>query len=217
MKKLLLILPILMFGFVLIACENDNETDTNELDTVEEANAAETDDGEPEIDEDVDEPEVNGATEDGLEDEVEGADDVSVDLGEEFELGDWSIIINSTEITDRIEAGDFMSFVPSDDGNVYFVVELTVTNNGTGAQDFLPMFSTRDDLSVGLFYNEDFRYGPSGLLGHDEDLSTMSRITALGTRTGILAFSVPPVVVESDNSLEVVFSMGSDELIYSVR
>lgn len=113
-----------------------------------------------------------------------------VNEGEGFELGDWSITIN-----------DFIDFTPSDDGNVYFVVELTVTNNGTNRQDFIPMFSIRNDLSVELFYHEDFRYTPSGLIGHDDDLSTMAAITALATRTGILAFSVPPVVVESDNSL----------------
>lgn len=141
----------------------------------------------------------------------------SIAMGEVFEINDWEIEITATEMVENIPSGDFLNFTPNDEGNLFLVVELSVTNRGTSARDFLPMFRTNNDLNATVFYDGNFSYQPTTLLGHDGDLASMTSITALGQRNGFLAFSIPPVVQDSDNPLTIVFNAGRQEMTFQIR
>ena len=166
---------------------------------------------------------ADGIVEDSTADDEQADEDESepevsniVTVSEEFEFGDWSITVNSFETTESVSDG-IMNFTPSDDGNLYLVVDMTVTNNGTSSQEFIPMFGGNRDMSVRVYYNEDFVYSPSTLLGHSDDISSLSSISALASRTGILAYSIPPIALDSDNSLDLIFNMDSEDRVLSLR
>lgn len=139
----------------------------------------------------------------------------SLSIGDSATLGNWEISVTDFYYADKIETSPYTYFHP-DEGNQYAVVTAQVTNNGTQMDTFLPSINIGDDVWANLYYANKYEYSSSVLLGVDKDLHNAS-INPLISKTGIIAFSVPNVVVNSNDSLSVTFSAGRDEITFSLR
>lgn len=136
-------------------------------------------------------------------------------IGDSATIGDWDITVTDFYYTDRIETGTLGYYHP-DDGSQYAVIAARVTNNGTASDIFLPTISGNDDVEAHLYYAGKYTYAPSMFIGVDGDLGS-DVINPLASKDGIIAFSVPDVVVDGADSLSVSFTCGGDELSFSLR
>lgn len=133
---------------------------------------------------------------------------------EEKQLADWKISVDEFSFTDRIDS-EFMYYEP-DQGNQYLTVSASVTNTGKKAGTFLPSIALNNDTSVTVFYAEEYEYPPTGLLGFPDCLNA-STINPLSSKDGIITFSVPDLVAESEEPLKIVFSAGDEEIEFELR
>lgn len=139
----------------------------------------------------------------------------SLTIGDSTSLGDWDILVTDFYYTDKIETSPYTYFHP-DAGNQYAVVAARVTNKGRAANRFLPSVSTASDVRTKIYYANEYEYDSSLLLGVDKDLHDSS-LNPLTSKDGIIAFSVPDVVANSDDSLSITFSAGRNEVTFSLR
>ena len=138
-----------------------------------------------------------------------------LEMGTEGTLGDWGINVKSMEIMDSIKNGDYFSFNP-DEGNSYLVVNVSISNNGKTAEDFLPVVALKSDVSVKITYGDGYEFKSTNLLGYDQELHG-SNLNPLTSKEGIIAFEVPESVVSSDDEILVCFDKGKEELACKVR
>ncbi|MBD5099168.1 MAG: DUF4352 domain-containing protein [Clostridiales bacterium] len=136
-------------------------------------------------------------------------------VGDNTILGHWEIAVTDFYYTGRIETSPYTAFTP-DEGNQYAVVAARITNNGTESDTFLPSISMTDDVRTAVHYADEYVYSSSYLLGVIEDLHDSS-LNPLTSKDGIIAFSVPDVVANSEESLSVTFSAGRDEVTFRLR
>lgn len=139
----------------------------------------------------------------------------SLTIGDNTILGHWEIAVTDFYYTDRIETGPYMGYSP-DEGNQYAVVAARITNNGTESDTFLPSISMTDDVRTAVHYADEYVYSSSYLLGVTDDLHDSS-LNPLTSKDGIIAFSVPDVVANSEEALSVTFSAGRDEVTFRLR
>lgn len=139
----------------------------------------------------------------------------SLSIGDNTILDHWEISVTDFYYTDRIETSPYTAFAP-DPGNQYAVVAARITNNGTESDTFLPAISTSFDVRATVYYANTYEYSPSFLLGVSEDLHDSS-LNPLTSKDGIIVFSVPDAVANSDDPLSVSFSAGRDEVTFDLR
>lgn len=134
-------------------------------------------------------------------------------IGDQCVLGDFEVILNSYEITDRISDNDYMGFTP-DEGSQYVAVNLTVKNTGTKASNFMESFSIGDSITAKIMYQGKYEYSASNLMGFSDDLHN-AFLNPLESKTGIIAFSV---IDEAAQSGELTFdiSYGSETYTYTL-
>nr|WP_304058265.1 DUF4352 domain-containing protein [Enterocloster clostridioformis] len=84
-------------------------------------------------------------------------------IGEEGTLKDWSIVVTNAEIADSIKENDYYGFSP-EEGNKYMAIDVTVSNNGKNAANFLPSFGMGDDISAKVLYQGDYEFSATNLL-----------------------------------------------------
>lgn len=136
-------------------------------------------------------------------------------IGDNATLGNWEISVTDFYYTDKIETSRYTYFYP-DEGNKYAVVNVKVTNNGTEMDTFLPPINVGNDVWANLYFADKYEYSPSFLPGFDKDLSVQT-INPLITKDGVIAFIVPDIVVNSTDPLSITFSIGRDEVSFSLR
>lgn len=134
-------------------------------------------------------------------------------IGDTISISDWNITVNSFEFLDSIANGDYFSFTP-DDGNKYAVANITVKNVGNSSKTFLQSFSSKDSISIQ--YDGQYTYSSTNLLGHDADLHSKT-LNPLTEVSGIIAFSVPNEVAESDGSLALNLQCDRIEMIINLK
>lgn len=147
--------------------------------------------------------------------EAEVASSSVLAIGEEGALKDWSIVVTNAEITDSIKENDYYGFSP-EEGNKYMAIDVTVSNNGKNAANFLPSFGMGDDISAKILYQGDYEFSATNLLGYSKSLYDTS-VNPLSTKSGIVAFEIPDTVVSAEEELILVISAGKDNLQFKVR
>lgn len=135
-------------------------------------------------------------------------------IGDTAELGDWSISVTGFELTTKIDNG-YTYFSPGE-GNQYGVVSVTVTNNGTEADSFLPSFGFGDDVTAKIYYNGQYEYSSTQLLAYDKDLHD-EFLNPLSSASGIIAFELPDAVANGSESLNITFSAGTPSVAFSLK
>lgn len=196
MKKKIIVL-LLMLTFILSSCgilprrpsNRTNESSGNTAPTSSTDNEATSNANEPEA--------------------------LLLSVGDDGMLKDWSICISEIETTKSIPYSKHFAFT-ADEGNQYFIIYLTITNNGKQASSFLPQFQLYNDISVKLLYLNEYEYSPSNLVGHDDDIHD-TVLNPLASRSGLIAFQLPDSVISSDDELILEFSAGKHELLFKVR
>lgn len=130
-------------------------------------------------------------------------------------LGTWEITLDDHYFTDSISINDFMSFT-ADEGNQYLVIDLTVSNIGKQAETFLPSFYFDTDLKAILYYDEDYEFSTSRLLGLTDDLHDQS-FNPLITKSGIIVYAIPESIIDDEKPLQLTFSMGDESISFDIR
>lgn len=127
-----------------------------------------------------------------------------VPAGETAALGDWEITVNALTTQENYSMSDSeynLLYYEPDEGDIYYVVNLSVKNLGKQSGQFLPSFRTSQNTAY-LIYGGEYQYDPSDLLGA-QDVLIGTSVNPLSTCTGNLVFSVPKDI-SGDFSLRVI-------------
>lgn len=157
---------------------------------------------------------VDEAEDEQIPEEPSDEENKPLAIGESAELGTWSISVTGFEFSTKIDNG--YSYFEPDAGNQYGIVSVSVTNNGTQADSFLPSFGLGDDVSGKLLYNEEYEYSSTQLLGYDADLHD-EFLNPLSSASGVIVFELPEVVVNGAESLTINFNAGVDSTSFALR
>lgn len=137
-------------------------------------------------------------------------------LGKKASLGDWDIKVKKASIKKTIKDGSYRYFKPSD-GNSFLLVSLSVKNNGKTDQSFMPRIAQKSkDIIATLYYQNEYEYSATQLIGYDKDLTTES-IKPLNTKNGVIAFEIPKKTIKSTKELTLSFSIGDESITYSLK
>ena len=196
MKKIASTIALLCLLLCMTACTNSGSTTTEPVSS----NPASTP------------AEIDPATEPETDPETEGESTYSV--GDTVELKHWSITLDNFELTAKIDGDYSVSYSP-EDGAKYGVVSLTVVNNDTTTDTFLPTFSLNDDV-VAKIYSGEYEFSASNLLGHSSDMHDTS-LNPLMSSSGIIAFEVPDSIAESDAPLVLTLSCSRTTISFELR
>lgn len=142
-------------------------------------------------------------------------EDKLLNLNEEGNLKDWSVVVTNVEILDTIIADEYFAY-NADEGNKYLKVDCTVTNNGKKANNFLSSITLNDDVSAKLLYQTDYEYSATYLISHRDDLHD-SVINPLANKSGIIVFSIPESVASSNEELILIFKVGNESIKFKVK
>ena len=137
-----------------------------------------------------------------------------IQLGEASTLGNWSITATAAQSVDSIPDG-YGTFSP-DDGNKYFVVSLSVTNNGKTAGTFLPSFSMGTDVQAKIVYGDGYQFSATHLLGYSKTLHDQT-LNPLSTKDGDIAFEIPDNVASASDELILQLKSGNSVVNIKVR
>ena len=202
MKKLVLVCLAAMMAVSLAACsESPSEASQPESSTVEsatESSATESSDTE----EVSDEPSEEESTE--------------LAVGDTASLQDWEISLTAWETTSEIQdSTGFISFTPTE-GNQFIVISTTVTNNGTASGTFLPSFALSDDVKAKIYFNGEYEYSSTQLLGEENDLHNTA-LNPLTSKSGTIVYDVPPAVTDGTEPLVITFEAGTEPITFKLR
>ena len=123
--------------------------------------------------------------------------------------------MNSVEVTDKIENGDCMYFSPDEDGSQYIVINATVKNIASDSKEFLPIISTRKDISVKIQY-KDYELNASNLMGHSDQLCS-TVLNPLSSKTGIIAFEAASEFTDAIDECKFVLSADDESYSFSLN
>lgn len=126
--------------------------------------------------------------------EPEAPKEVAYKVGDKFNLGDWEVVLDSFEFNQKVSDDYFSS--SADEGNKFLVLNYTVTNQGTEADDFTSMIGGVDMKAV---FQDKYEYKYT-ITMIDKDLSKES-IKPLSSKTGFVVMEVPDTVATSEDSL----------------
>ena len=138
----------------------------------------------------------------------------SIQIGETGTLGDWSVTVTAAQTVDSIPDG-YGAFTP-DGGNKYFVVSLSIANNGKEADTFLPSFGMGDDVQAKILYDDGYEFSATQLFGYSKGLHDQS-LNPLSTKEGDIAFEIPESITASTDELILQFKSGNSDLNIKVR
>ena len=191
--------------------ENQNEDATN----ADESSEPENPESE-ESQEDADNAKPDG--EDAAPEEEpkpEESPETIYNIGDSALLKDWNINVTDAQTVDSISSG-YIVFSPKEEGNKFLQVYVTVENKGKQADNFLPSFGLRDDVSAKVLYSDGYEFSATNLLGYDNELHDSS-INPLSSQTGEIAFEIPSTVADSADELLIEFSSGNDKIKFKIR
>lgn len=136
-------------------------------------------------------------------------------IGDSITLADWGIVVTELKVVESI-AANYGTFSPNEAGNKFAQVFVTVTNNGKQADNFMPIVSMSDDVSVKLLYGDGYEFSSTNLLGYDNDMHN-SNLNPLSSKSGEIAFEIPDSVASSGDELLLQFKSGNDEVKVKIR
>lgn len=146
---------------------------------------------------------------------VEPTTESYIGVNEESKIEDWSVLITSAGVTDKISENNTWGFTPKE-GNKYFKIDCTITNNGTNAHTFLPSLNLKNDISAKIIYKTEYEYTSTILLGYSNDLHDTT-VNPLSTKSGSIAFEIPDSIATTNEELILVISAGRKNIKFKVR
>lgn len=160
--------------------------------------------------------EIKEDEEDKKEDKnEEKKEDKEYNVGDTVTINDIEFTLNSVEVTDKIENGDYMYFAPDEDGSQYIVINATVKNIASDSKEFLPIISTRKDISVKIQY-KDYELNASNLMGHSDQLCS-TVLNPLSSKTGIIAFEAASEFTDAIDECKFVLSADDESYSFSLN
>ncbi len=148
------------------------------------------------------------------ESETEEAPAVIHAVGEMTPLNDWEITVTNFQIVDNITS-DMWEFTPSEGGNKFAQVFVTLNNKGAEADTFLPSLVYNDDVMAQLVHGEE-EFSQTQLLNYDNDLANKS-IDPGAPHDGELVFEIPEAIAAATDELLIRFQSGDNEVVYKIR
>ncbi|WP_068777170.1 DUF4352 domain-containing protein [Paenibacillus sp. FJAT-26967] len=109
-------------------------------------------------------------------------------IGEELKVGDVVFKVNKVSTTKEIKDGPYLSYKTDSDGSVFYIVNVTVKNDGT------KMIST--DSSFFQLKKGEVTYTPSMLITTSQEFFLFDGINPGLSKTGNVAFEVPKDVTD---------------------
>ena len=207
MKKRFIILTALAV-FSVAGCSASNSSDSSIVDDLKKQVAdlqKENENLKTQIKEiDKSDTAIETDSEETKSDDAESAIDDSSEsekplkIGKEGTLGVWSI-----------------TYTP-DDGNKYFSVSVTVTNNSKTAETFLESYSLSTDLQAKLLFGDGYEFSATQLIGYKKSLHNET-LNPLSSKEGVIAFEIPNDVADSDQKLVLQFAINNEFLKFKVR
>ncbi|GAA0135244.1 hypothetical protein YSY43_20840 [Paenibacillus sp. YSY-4.3] len=142
--------------------------------------------------------------------EPEEPKEVAYKVGDKFKLGDWEVVLDSFEFNQKVSDEYFSS--SADEGNKFLILNYTVTNEGTQADNFTSMIGGVDMKAI--FQDKyEYRYTITMI---DKDLSKES-IKPLSSKTGFVVMEVPDTVATSEDSLILKLEEDKDKATINLR
>lgn len=208
MKKRFGIFVLTMFAVGLVGCGTGSDKTMTETSTSTEQSAENVE---------KEEKKMEAETESESEVETEPAETEAQPhaLGETITLGDWSITASAMNFSKTISVNELMQYT-ADEGNQYLVVTGTVTNQAKQAESFLPSFNMGTDVSAKVIFGDGYEFSNTMLVGYDRSLADAS-LNPLSSKEGDIAFEVPESVVNSTESLTLIFELGEEQVSYQLR
>ncbi|KOR87537.1 DUF4352 domain-containing protein [Paenibacillus solani] len=142
--------------------------------------------------------------------EPEAPKEVAYKTGDKFKLGDWEVVLDSFEFNKKISDEYFSS--SADEGNKFLILNYTVTNEGTEADNFTSMIGGVDMKAV---FQDKYEYKYT-ITMIDKDLSNES-IKPLSSKTGFVVMEVPDTVATSEDSLILKLEDDKDKATINLR
>lgn len=140
----------------------------------------------------------------------------ALSLGKKGTVGDWEITAKKVSAKQKIKNGKYYYFKPGK-GNAFVIIDMSVKNKGTKAENFLPRVGVRDKTVIAtLYYQDEYEYSATELMGYDKDLTTKS-IQPLTKENGILVFEVPKKASKSLKELTLNFKVGDESISYALK
>ncbi|NKI22652.1 DUF4352 domain-containing protein [Paenibacillus dendritiformis] len=142
--------------------------------------------------------------------EPEEPQEVVYKVGDKFKLGNWEVVLDSFEFNQKVSDEYFSS--SADEGNKFLILNYTVTNEGTEADNFTSMIG---GVEMKAIFKDKYEYKYS-LTMIDKDLGK-ERIKPLSSKTGFVVMEVPDTVVESEDGLILKLAKDKDKATINLR
>ncbi|MNH92922.1 Telomeric repeat-binding factor 2 [compost metagenome] len=126
--------------------------------------------------------------------EPEEPKEVAYKVGDKFNLGNWEVVLDSFEFNQKVSDEYFSS--SADEGNKFLILNYTVTNEGTEADNFTSMIG---GVEMKALFQDKYEYTYT-ITMIDKDLSKES-IKPLSSKTGFVVMEVPDTVAKSEDGL----------------
>ncbi|AWB42955.1 hypothetical protein DCC85_01070 [Paenibacillus sp. CAA11] len=131
-------------------------------------------------------------------------------VGDKFNLGNWKVVLNSFEFNQKVSDKYFSS--SADEGNKFLILNYTVTNEGTEADNFTSMIG---GVEMKAIFKDKYEYKYT-ITMIDKDFGKES-IKPLSSKTGFVVIEVPDEVSKSKDGLILKLAKDKDKATINLR
>ncbi|KAK9679507.1 hypothetical protein QE152_g39978 [Popillia japonica] len=131
-------------------------------------------------------------------------------IGEQFDLGKWSITLDSYQLDSAIHISDpeLEYDFDAEEGKCFLELQLTVTNNDNTERLFIDEYSGRSPV-IELFYDDEYayKYESNGITSTKK--FQYLNWSPLATESGSMTFYLPLQILDSENSIVLKMKQGN--------
>ncbi|MGZ7444975.1 DUF4352 domain-containing protein [Paenibacillus sp. TH7-28] len=142
--------------------------------------------------------------------EPEEPKEVVYKVGDKFNLGNWEVVLDSFEFNQKVSDEYFSS--SADEGNKFLILNYTVSNEGTEADNFTSMIG---GVEMKAIFKDKYEYTYT-ITMIDKDLSNES-IKPLSSKSGFVVMEVPDEVAKSEDGLILNLAKDKDKATINLR
>lgn len=142
--------------------------------------------------------------------EPEKQEEAAYKVGDKFKLGNWEVVLDSFEFNQKVSDEYFSS--SADEGNKFLILNYTVSNEGTEADNFTSMIG---GVEMKAIFKDKYEYKYT-ITMIDKDLSNES-IKPLSSKTGFVVMEVPDEVAKSKDGLILKLAKDKDKATINLR
>ncbi len=137
-------------------------------------------------------------------------------LGEKAQVGDWTFKVKKVSTKKMFKINDYSGYKPTD-GNTFVCLSMSVKNNGSEEQNFLPMMGLENKMvTATLIYQDQYEYKPTELSGYKKCL-TNEYIKPLSKKSGLVVFDVPKKVAKNLKEATVKIGTVNENVVYPLK